>query len=61
MRGQLNEGWAIGETRVRWLLRQLDHSASVGQLRAATTDSDHDEPRFPKYPAHLIDFSPTLC
>lgn len=41
------EGWAIGETRVRRLLRQLDHSASVGRVRVATTDSDHDEPRFP--------------
>jgi len=40
------EGWAIGETRVRRLLRQLDHSASVGRVRVATTDSDHDEPRF---------------
>ena len=41
------EGWLVGETRVRRLLRQLDHSCSVGRVRVRTTDSDHDEPRFP--------------
>lgn len=41
------EGWQVGETRVRRLLRQLDHSVSVGQVRVATTDSNHEHPRFP--------------
>jgi len=40
------EGWQVGETRVRRLLRQLDHSASVGQVRVATTDSKHEHSRF---------------
>jgi transposase InsO family protein len=41
------EGYQIGETRVRRLLKGLDHSASVGRVRVATTDSRHGEPRFP--------------
>ena len=41
------EGFAIGQTRVRRLLKELDHSASVGRVRVTTTDSRHDEPRFP--------------
>lgn len=41
------EGCVIGETRVRRLLRDLGHTASVGRVRVATTDSQHGEPRFP--------------
>jgi transposase InsO family protein len=41
------EGHAIGETRVRRLLRQIDHSVKVGRVRVSTTDSDHDLPRYP--------------
>jgi transposase InsO family protein len=41
------EGWKVGETRVRRLLRQIDHSCSVGRMRVATTDSKHDLPRYP--------------
>jgi len=41
------EGWAVGETRVRRLLKQLDRSRSVGRVRVTTTDSRHDGPRFP--------------
>jgi putative transposase len=40
------EGVDVGETRVRRLLRALDHSASVGRARS-TTDSQHGERRFP--------------
>jgi putative transposase len=41
------EGWAVGETRVRRLLRQIDHSCGLGRVRVVTTDSDHDLPRYP--------------
>lgn len=41
------EGWPVGETRVRRLLKQLDHSCSVGRVRVVTTDSDHSLPRYP--------------
>jgi transposase InsO family protein len=45
---QLNrEGYEIGETRVRRLLSQIDHSVTVGRVRVSTTDSDHDWPRYP--------------
>jgi len=41
------EGWSVGETRVRRLLKQIDHSCSVGRLRVTTTDSAHSLPRYP--------------
>jgi putative transposase len=41
------EGWQVGETRVRRLLKQLDHTCSVGRVRVVTTDSDHSLPRYP--------------
>lgn len=41
------EGRSVGETRVRRLLRRVDHSCSVGRLRVTTTDSDHSLPRYP--------------
>jgi len=41
------EGCEVGETRVRRLLKKLDHSASVGRVRVRTTDSQHAERRFP--------------
>jgi transposase InsO family protein len=40
-------GWQVGETRVRRLLKQIDHSCSVGRVRVVTTDSDHSLPRSP--------------
>ena len=40
-------GHRVGETRVRRLLRQLNHTASTGRVRVTTTDSRHHEPRFP--------------
>lgn len=40
------EGHAVGETRVRRLLRQLEHTCSVGRVRVVTTDSKHDLPRY---------------
>jgi len=41
------EGWSVGETRIRRLLRQLEHTASVGRVRTRTTDSQHSLPRHP--------------
>jgi putative transposase len=48
------DGCVIGETRVRRLLKELDHSASVGRVRVNTTDSKHDEPRFPNLIRNLV-------
>lgn len=41
------EGWDVGETRVRRLLKGLDHTASVGRVRVTTTDSQHTLRRYP--------------
>jgi putative transposase len=41
------EGWDVGETRVRRLLKVLDHTASVGRVRVTTTDSQHNLRRYP--------------
>lgn len=41
------QGYTIGETRVRRLLKALGHSASVGRVGVSTTDSKHNEKRFP--------------
>ena len=40
-------GYSVGETRVRRLLRQLEHSCKVGKVRISTTDSNHDLLRYP--------------
>ena len=40
------EGHRVGETRIRRLLRQMEHSCSVGRVRVVTTDSKHDLPRY---------------
>jgi putative transposase len=39
-------GHTVGETRIRRLLRQLEHTCSVGRVRVVTTDSKHDLPRY---------------
>jgi transposase InsO family protein len=41
------QGWAVGETRVRRLLKWLGHTRSVGRVRVQTTDSRHNGQRFP--------------
>ena len=41
------ESYKIGERRVRRLLKEIGHTCSVGRVRVSTTDSKHDEPRFP--------------
>jgi transposase InsO family protein len=37
----------VGETRVRRLLEELEHTCQVGRLRFSTTDSRHDHRRYP--------------
>jgi putative transposase len=41
------ESYEIGERRVRRLLKEIDHSCGVGRVRVTTTDSKHDELRYP--------------
>ena len=40
------KGVVVGETRIRRLLRQLEHSCQVGKVRISTTDSQHNYPRY---------------
>ena len=37
----------VGETRVRRLLKELEHSCQVGKVRVSTTDSRHNHRRYP--------------
>lgn len=41
------QAWIVGETRVRRLLKQLQHSCNVSRIRIQTTDSRHQGQRFP--------------
>lgn len=41
------EGWQVGETRVRRLLKWLGVTRKVGQVRVQTTDSRHSHWRYP--------------
>ena len=41
------KGYAVGETRVRRLLRELEHSCQVGKVRIRTTNSRHNHRRYP--------------
>jgi len=47
-------GYEVGETRIRRLLKALDHSCKVGKVRMYTTDSRHNLPRYP----NLIKYMP---
>jgi putative transposase len=55
------EGWLVGETRVRRVLKAMGHTAKIGRVRVRTTDSSHPHWRYPhllkhirpKYPDHL--------
>ena len=47
------EGHEVGETRVRRLLRQLEHSCSVGKAPYSTTNSQHEHPRYPNLIKYL--------
>jgi transposase InsO family protein len=47
-------GWEVGETRVRRLLKGLDHTASVGRVRVTTTDSQHNLRRYPNHIKRLV-------
>lgn len=41
------QGWAVGTTVVRRVLKQLGHTRRVGVVRIQTTDSRHPHPRYP--------------
>lgn len=41
------KGHIVGETRVRRLLKHLEHSCSVGKASISTTNSQHGHPRYP--------------
>lgn len=43
----LRRGYAVGEHRLRRMLRELGVSRSVGKVRVQTTDSRHSHPRYP--------------
>lgn len=45
--------YQVGETRVRRLLRQIEHSGSVGRATFPTTNSQHEHPRYPNLIKHL--------
>jgi len=47
------EGYQVGETRTRRLLRGLEHSCKAGKVRISTTNSKHDLPRYPNRIKHL--------
>ncbi len=41
------KGHEIGETRIRRLLRQIEHSCSVGKALNPPTSGQHEHPRTP--------------
>jgi transposase InsO family protein len=48
------QGHIVGETRVRRLLKQLEHSCSVGSVTVSTTDSQHAHPRYPNLIKNIL-------
>lgn len=55
------QGWPVGETRVRRVLKVMGHTVKVGWVRVRTTDSSHSHWHYPnllkrlkpKYPNHV--------
>jgi transposase InsO family protein len=41
------QGWLVGETRVRRVLKAMGHTVQVGRVRVRTTDSSHPHWRYP--------------
>jgi putative transposase len=41
------KGYEIGETRIRRLLRQIEHSCSMGKASIPVANSQHEHPRYP--------------
>ena len=41
------QGWPVGTTVVRRILKQLGHTRQVGVVRIQTTDRQHPHPRYP--------------
>lgn len=46
-------GYAVGETRVRRLLKALEHRCKVGKVHFSTTNSRHNLQRYPNWIKHL--------
>ena len=46
-------GYAVGETRVRRLLKALEHRCKVGKVHFSTTNSRHNLQRYPNQIKHL--------
>jgi putative transposase len=46
------QGWRVGETRVRRVLKAMGHTARVGRVRVCTTDSSHPHERYPNLLKH---------
>ena len=55
------QGWLVGETRARRVLKEMGHTVKVGRVRMRTTASSHPHWRYPnllkhvtpKYPDHV--------
>ena len=47
------QGWLVGETRVRRVLKAMGHTVKVGRVRVRTTDSSHPHWRYPNLLKHL--------
>jgi hypothetical protein len=47
------DGWAVGETRVRRVLKTMGHTAKIGRVRVRTTDSSHPHKRYPNLLQHI--------
>ena len=45
--------YRVDETRIRRLLRQIEHTGSVGKAKIPKSDSQHDHPHYPNLIKHL--------
>lgn len=45
--------YRVGETRIRRLLRQIEHTGSVGKAKIPKSNSQHDHPHYPNLIKHL--------
>jgi transposase InsO family protein len=52
------QGWLVGETRVRRVLKEMGHTVKVGRVRVRTTDSSHAHWRYPNLLKHITPKSP---
>ena len=47
------QGWLVGETRARRVLKEMGHTVKVGRVRIRTTDSSHPHWRYPNLLKHV--------